>query len=144
MKNPHAPLLLLASLLAPGCAAQKPANFRDLVPEKAEELNALAKESEWMIIVTMDAERRVFFRKEQVGTTEDVGTLKERVQQVIETNQKKARDQGDEELAKSASTIFIKAPASLTYGEVSKVIEAVKAAGGSPVGLQEEDDSPQR
>ena len=142
MKNSHAPLLLLAMLLASGCAARKPANFRDLVPQSPEELNRLAKESEWTILVTVDAERRVFFRKEQVGTTENVGPLKERVQQAIEKNRQKARERGDEELFKSSSTVFITAPHDMTYGDVSKVVEAVKAAGGSPVGLQRDD--PQR
>lgn len=32
--------------------------------------------------------------------------------------------------------VFIKAPRSKPYGEVVKVIDAVKAAGGSPIGLQ--------
>jgi biopolymer transport protein ExbD len=32
--------------------------------------------------------------------------------------------------------VFIKAPRSKPYGEVVRVIDAVKAAGGSPIGLQ--------
>ncbi|MFN7948590.1 MAG: biopolymer transporter ExbD [Blastocatellia bacterium] len=32
--------------------------------------------------------------------------------------------------------VFIKAPQSLAYGEVVKVIDVVKNAGGSPIGLQ--------
>ena len=139
MKNSHAPLLLLVSLLVSGCAAQKPANFRDLVPQRAEELNAQAKESEWTILVTIDAEQRVFFRKEQVGTCDDVGPLEERVRQVIERNRQKARDQGDEEMVKSAGTVFISAPDGLKYGDVSKVVDALKKAGGSPIGIQTQD-----
>src|ERR687896_44215 len=33
-------------------------------------------------------------------------------------------------------TVFIKAPESFKYGEVVKVIDAVKGAGATPVGLQ--------
>lgn len=33
-------------------------------------------------------------------------------------------------------TVFIKAPRSLPYGEVTKVIDALKGAGADPVGLQ--------
>ena len=36
-------------------------------------------------------------------------------------------------------TVFIKAPGSLKYGEVVKVIDAVKGAGANPVGLQVDD-----
>ena len=139
MKNSHAPLLLLTltSLLASGCVP-RPAKFRTLVPQPSEELNAMAKESEWTILVTVDEERRVFFRKEQVGTTEDVGTLKERVQQVIERNRQKARELSGKEPDNTVSTVFLQAPSNMRYGDVSKVVEALKAAGGNPVGLQME------
>jgi biopolymer transport protein ExbD len=33
-------------------------------------------------------------------------------------------------------TVFIKAPRSISYGEVAKVIDGVKGAGADPVGLQ--------
>jgi biopolymer transport protein ExbD len=39
-------------------------------------------------------------------------------------------------------TVFVKAPRSLKYGEVVKVIDAIKGAGANPVGLQV-DDLPQ-
>jgi biopolymer transport protein ExbD len=39
-------------------------------------------------------------------------------------------------------TVFVKAPRSLHYGEVVKVIDAIKGAGANPVGLQV-DDLPQ-
>jgi biopolymer transport protein ExbD len=33
-------------------------------------------------------------------------------------------------------TVFIKAPRSISYGEVAKVIDGLKGAGAEPVGLQ--------
>ena len=36
-------------------------------------------------------------------------------------------------------TVFVKAPRALKYGEVVKVIDAIKGAGASPVGLQVDD-----
>lgn len=36
-------------------------------------------------------------------------------------------------------TVFIKAPRSLGYGEVAKVIDGVKGAGADPIGLQLDD-----
>jgi biopolymer transport protein ExbD len=35
--------------------------------------------------------------------------------------------------------VFIKAPRTLPYGEVVKVIDVVKQSGGQPIGLQIED-----
>jgi carbamoylphosphate synthase large subunit len=39
-------------------------------------------------------------------------------------------------------TVFVKAPRSIKYGDVVKVIDAIKGAGANPVGLQV-DDLPQ-
>jgi biopolymer transport protein ExbD len=39
-------------------------------------------------------------------------------------------------------TVFVKAPRSVKYGDVVKVIDAIKGAGANPVGLQV-DDLPQ-
>jgi len=36
-------------------------------------------------------------------------------------------------------TVFIKAPRSIPYGEVTKVIDGLKGAGAEPVGLQLDD-----
>ena len=36
-------------------------------------------------------------------------------------------------------TVFIKAPRSISYGEVAKVIDSIKGAGASPIGLQLDD-----
>ena len=35
-------------------------------------------------------------------------------------------------------TVFVKAPTSFKYGEVVRVIDAIKGAGASPIGLQTE------
>ena len=36
-------------------------------------------------------------------------------------------------------TVFIKAPRSISYGEVAKVMDGLKGAGASPIGLQVDD-----
>jgi biopolymer transport protein TolR len=36
-------------------------------------------------------------------------------------------------------TVFVRAPGSLRYGEVARVIDAIKGAGAEPVGLQTDD-----
>lgn len=33
-------------------------------------------------------------------------------------------------------TVFIKAPRSIPYGEVTKIVDSVKGAGADPIGLQ--------
>ena len=38
--------------------------------------------------------------------------------------------------ARIERTVFVRAPRSARYGEVAKVIDAIKGAGAQPVGLQ--------
>ena len=40
------------------------------------------------------------------------------------------------EEARIMKTVFIKAPKSIAYGEVAKVVDGIKGAGANPVGLQ--------
>lgn len=136
MNNSHAPasILLLAASLAAGCSALRPANYRDLVKESTANRDLLeaASKSERNITVTIDAGRNVFFRKEKVGTVENFGPLKERVRQAIEKN-----EQADPRKELSGrNVVFICAPEEFKYGDVVGVIDAVRDAGGNPVGLQ--------
>ena len=139
MKSSRATALLpiLSFLLAPICAAQVPANLGESAKEATD--NSARQETAVVaaapILVIVDKERKVFFRKEQVGTSDNVGPLKERVRQAIERNRQAARDKGDAEAAKSANTVFICAPPELKYRDVVKIVDAIKEAGGSPVGL---------
>ena len=139
MKSLHAraALFLLAALSASGCASRKPANFRDVAKEeiKNENLSEPALQSERTILVIIDSERNVFFRKEKVGTTEDTGLLKDKVSQAIERNRRNAKDEED---VRGSGAIFICAPESLKYSDVTKVVDAVREAGGHPIGLQRE------
>jgi biopolymer transport protein ExbD len=36
-------------------------------------------------------------------------------------------------------TVFIKAPKNINYGSVAKIVDAVKASGAQPIGLQIDD-----
>ena len=141
MKNSHAPLaaLLISTipLLAPGCSARTTASFAVLLQDatKNTDRRESAPKPGPAILITVDAGRRVYFGKEQVGTCDDVGPLKERVREAVEKNRRAARDRADEEAARSAATVFICAPPELKYGDIVKVVDAIREAGGDPVGL---------
>jgi biopolymer transport protein ExbD len=62
-----------------------------------------------------------------------------------EWGERKARGHWKAELSESAGlspderverTVFVKAPRTIRYGEVAKVIDALKGAGAQPIGLQ--------
>jgi biopolymer transport protein ExbD len=49
-----------------------------------------------------------------------------------------SRDDVTEEV-RIERTVFIKAPVEIRYGEVAKVIDGIKGAGATPIGLQLDD-----
>jgi biopolymer transport protein ExbD len=84
-----------------------------------------------------------------MGSVNDTGALSVRLQQVFQQRKElRAYKPGMEtrtdlpEDERIEKTVFVKAPRSLHYGEVVKVIDAIKGAGANPVGLQV-DDLPQ-
>ena len=131
MKNSHAPLaalLLTATLFtaASGAFAQDAAQKPDQ--------RAPVVEAKPALVVTVDAEGAVFFMKEKVGTTQDVGALTKKLREAIEKNRPDAARE-DEEEETAGAVIFICASPDLKYGDVVKIVDAIKEAGGKPVGL---------
>jgi biopolymer transport protein ExbD len=135
-------LMTTALTLTAGCSPLKPTEFKQLVPERSEEILKAAKESPLMIIVTVDEERKVFVNQESAGTTDDVSPLKEKLAQALERRKEILRAQADsrypEENGESKQkVVFVRAPSTFTYGDVIKVVEAIKSVGGEPIGLHQ-------
>ena len=78
-----------------------------------------------------------------LGTVEDPGKLNAKLAQLFQEREQN-HAYSDElrtrldlpEAARIEKTVFIKAPRSLNYGAVVKVIDGIKGAGARPIGLQ--------
>jgi biopolymer transport protein ExbD len=94
-----------------------------------------------IITVSVNEDRQVFLNKERVGASDDVARLKEQLARMLD-----ARGQAYKSGAAGAppdpkedagqKVVFVCAPSHLKYGEMVKVVEAIKSAGGDPIGLQ--------
>jgi biopolymer transport protein ExbD len=81
-----------------------------------------------------------------MGTVDDTSKLsmklvslfQERTKNHVYRDEMLARLDLAEEL-RIEKTVFIKAPRSIPYGEVVRVMDAVKGAGAEPIGLQLDD-----
>jgi biopolymer transport protein ExbD len=62
-----------------------------------------------------------------MGTVDDLSTLNAKL---ISTFEERRRNRTDQK------TVFIKAPRSLPYGEVARVMDGLKGSGAGPIGLQ--------
>jgi biopolymer transport protein TolR len=96
------------------------------------------------LVVTIDKDLRLKLnRTGGMGSVNDMGRLSIELARIIQERREnhayreemKSRADLPEEL-RLQKTVYIKAPRSIGYGDVAKVIDGVKGAGAEPVGLQ--------
>lgn len=138
-------LLIIFMVITP----LKPARFKTLVPEKSDDLQAEAKQSPRTLSVAITTDLKVTLTrgadKIAEASVNDSGPIastlaKEFADRKAKSDWKLGMENrpdlaADERIER---TVFVKAPQSFKYGEVVKVIDAIKGAGASPVGLQTE------
>ena len=113
------------------------ARFKALVPEKPQPNLPTEVPHPWTLVVTMDAQGRLKLNQSDVlGTPDDMSKL---TTMLADTFNKRIEGLHGGALPPgiaSARTVFIKAPRSVNYGEVARVIDGLKGAGAEPIGLQ--------
>jgi biopolymer transport protein ExbD len=129
----------------------KPSRFKADIPTQRdpnEDLSQL-KPNPLTLVVSIAPDLQLRLNQDSMGSVNDTGALSVRLQQVFQQRKElRAYKPGMEtrsdlpEDERIEKTVFVKAPRSLHYGEVVKVIDAIKGAGANPVGLQV-DDLPQ-
>lgn len=138
-------LLIIFMVITP----LKPTRFKTLVPEKSDEINENARQSPRTLSVAITKDLKVTLTRGQDQIAEasvnDAGVIAQRLtQEFRERREQQIWKEGmdiradlppDERIEK---TVFVKAPQSFKYGDVVKVIDAIKGSGASPVGLQTE------
>jgi biopolymer transport protein ExbD len=138
-------LLIIFMVITP----LKPARFKTLVPERSEEISEQAKQSPRTLVVNVkkDLSAELLRGGSHVvdGSVNDPGPIgaalanefKTRKEQAIWKEGFEGRTDLPPDL-RIEKTVFIKAPETFKYGDVVKIIDAVKGAGSNPVGLQTE------
>jgi biopolymer transport protein ExbD len=129
----------------------KPSRFKADIPTQKdpnEDLSKL-KPNPLTLVVSISSDLQLKLNQDSIGSVNDTGPLSQKLQQTFEKRKAEhAFKAGMEtradlpEADRIEKTVFVKAPRSIPYGEVVKVIDAIKGAGANPVGLQV-DDLPQ-
>ena len=136
-------LLIIFMIVSP----VKPTDFKAKIPQEPKNITADVKPNPNTLVVTINADSTLRLNTENgVGSVQNTENLTERLAGVFrerKENRSYAEDKAartdlseDEKLQK---TVYIKAPRSLDYGSVVKVVDAVKIAGASPISLQIDD-----
>ena len=129
----------------------KPSRFKADIPTQRdpnEDLSQL-KPNPLTLVVTIASDLSIKLNQDNLGSVNDTTPLSQRLLQVFQQRKdQRAYKVGMEGRAdvkeedRIEKTVFVKAPRATKYGDVVKVIDAIKGAGASPVGLQV-DDLPQ-
>ena len=126
----------------------KPTRFKADIPSQRdpnEDVSKL-KPNPLTLVVTISQDLQLKLNQESMGSVNDPSALSAKLQQTFQQRkEQKAYKVGMEtatnipEDQRIEKTVFVKAPRALKYGDVVKVIDAIKGAGASPVGLQVDD-----
>lgn len=140
-------LLIIFMVITP----LRPTRFKADIPTQRdpnEDLSQL-KPNPLTLVVSIGNDLQLRLNQDGAGSVNDTAVLSQRLRQVFQQRkEQRAYKVGMEtrtdvpEEERIEKTVFIKAPRTLRYEEVVKVIDAIKGAGANPVGLQV-DDLPQ-
>lgn len=127
-------LLIIFMVITP----LKPSRFEAKVPaEPKPEDTTVAKPNPNSLVVGINkSDMSLTLNNEAAGNATDAEPLTQKLAQIFKDRQGKVMREGTNETEK---TVFIKSPRSVKYGDVVKVIDAVKQAGAQPIGLQIDD-----
>jgi biopolymer transport protein ExbD len=126
----------------------KPSRFKADIPTQRdpnEDLSRL-KPNPLTLVVSISSDLQIKLNQDSVGSVNDPAPLGQRLASVFaQRKEQRAYKIGMEarndlkEDDRIEKTVFVKAPRAMKYGDVVKVIDAIKGAGASPVGLQVDD-----
>lgn len=144
--TPLIDVLLVVLIIFMIAAPLKPSSFKAQLPLEPDR-NPLVEPNERTLVVTIEPDRSLKLNSLiDMGTVDDPFNLSTRLVALFAERTANHAYRADmlsrfdlPESERIEKTVFIKAPRSIPYGEVTKVIDALKGAGANPVGLQLDD-----
>lgn len=143
--TPLIDVLLVLLIIFMVASPLKPSRFKALIPEQPKPTQGPPPEGDiTTLVVTIKQDGALELnRVGDMGSVNDTGKLSARLIELFQLRLKehvyhpdmRARIDLPEE-KRIQRTVFIKAPRSIAYGEVAKVIDGIRGAGAEPVGLQ--------
>ena len=146
--TPLIDVLLVVLIIFMVVTPLKPSSFKADVPTQRdpnEDVSKL-KPNPLTLVVSITTDLQIKLNQESMGSVNDTSALSAKLQQTFSQRREQHAYKVGMETATNVpedqrieKTVFVKAPRALRYGNVVKVIDAIKGAGASPVGLQVDD-----
>jgi biopolymer transport protein ExbD len=146
--TPLIDVLLVLLIIFMVASPLRPSRFKALIPEERQDEQKDVRPHPHTLVVTIehDGNLKLNQLKASMGSVNDTGRLSAELVKLFEerranhayaTGMEGRTDLSEEE--RIQKTVFIKAPRAIRYGEVAKVIDSIKVAGATPIGLQIDD-----
>jgi biopolymer transport protein TolR len=141
--TPLIDVLLVLLIIFMVAAPMRPHSFAAKLPAPPDERVLLSGDPTLVVTVQPDLTLKLNGLPDEMGTVDDPSKLNISLTSLFK--QRKANRAYRTELAshfdlpedyRVQKTVFIKAPRSIAYGQVTKVVDALKGAGADPIGLQ--------
>ena len=141
--TPLIDVLLVLLIIFMVAAPLKPHRFLTKVPSVPNNTPDL-KPNIHTLVVTIEPDRTLKLNHlSQMGTVDDISPLSSKLRSIFEERTQNRAYRIDmvarldiPEQQRIEKTVFIKAPRSMPYGQVVKVMDGLKATGADPIGLQ--------
>jgi biopolymer transport protein ExbD len=141
--TPLIDVLLVLLIIFMVAAPMKPHRFLSKVPSMPHD-TPVARPYIYTLVVTIEPDRTLKLNNlSEMGTVDNLSPLSSKLRSIFEERTQQRAYRTDMlarlDVPKSErieKTVFIKAPRSIPYGEVVRVMDGLKATGASPIGLQ--------
>lgn len=144
--TPLIDVLLVLLIIFMVASPMKPNSFKTKIPAEPDK-NADVNPNPESLVITINSNLSLKLNKAaDFGTTAEPQKLVDELKRIFEERQKNRvfadgmETRGDlPDAERTLKTVFIKAPRKIPYGEVTKIVDAVKLSGAYPIGLQTDD-----
>ena len=144
--TPLIDVLLVLLIIFMVAVPLNPSRFMAQVPSEPDN-NPDVKPNELTLVVTIEPDRSVKLNSlSDMGTIDDLSKLTTKLHSLFEERTRNRVYRQDmvnrldlPDRARIEKTVFIKAPRTLSYGEVARVMDGLKGTGAAPIGLQLDD-----
>ena len=145
--TPMIDVLLVLIIIFMVITPLKPSRFKADIPTQRDPNENIQnlKPNPLTLVVSITPDLQIKLNQDAMGSVNDTTALAAKLQQTFQLRKEQHAYKVGMETAtvsedqKIEKTVFVKAPRALKYGDVVKVIDAIKGAGANPVGLQVDD-----